>query len=75
MDKRRLRVTLKVLGAMKEQFPETKRFIEDLIDEECQKEKIYTDEVIFFTSLEAKIYPKKHFLFCSEYVERYFINP
>ena len=54
MDKRRLRVALKVLRAVKEQCLDTKRFIEDLIDEECQKEKISADEVIFFTSLEAK---------------------
>ena len=47
MDKRRPRVALKVLGAMKEQFPDTKQFIEDLIDEECLKEKIFADEVIF----------------------------
>ena len=53
-DKRRQRVALKVLGALKEQFPDTKKFIEDLIAEECQKEKISADEVIFFTSLEAK---------------------
>ena len=53
MDKKRLRVALKVLGAVKEQFPDTKRFIEDLIDKECQKENISVDEVIFFTSLEA----------------------
>ena len=39
---------------VKTQFPEAKQFIEDLIDEECQKEKISADEVIFFTSLEAK---------------------
>ena len=40
MDKRQLRVALRVLGAVKEQFPNTKQFIEDLIYEECQKEKI-----------------------------------
>ena len=54
MDKRRLRVALKVLDAVRNQFPDTKQFIEDLIDEECQKEKISVDEVVFFTSLEAK---------------------
>ena len=54
MDKRQLRVVLKVLGALKEQFPDTKLFIEDLIDEECQKGNISADEVIFFTSLEVK---------------------
>ena len=39
MDKKRLRVALKVLGRVREAFSDTKRFIEDLIDEECQKEK------------------------------------
>ena len=54
MDKKRLRVALKVLGRVKEEFPETKIFIENLIDEECQKEKISADEIIYFRSLEAK---------------------
>ena len=53
MDKRQLRVALKVLDAVKTQFPDTKQFIEDLIDEECLKERIYVDEAIFL-SLEAK---------------------
>ena len=47
MDKLRLRIAWKLLGAVKEKFPDTKQFIEDLIDEEYQKEKIYADEVIF----------------------------
>ena len=47
MDKRRLRVALKVLRALKKKFPDIKQFIEELIDEECQKEKISADEVIF----------------------------
>ena len=50
MDKKRLRVALKVLESVKTKYPETK----DLRDEECQKEKIPVEEVIFFTSLEAK---------------------
>ena len=54
MDKRRLRVALKVLDEVRIRYPDTEKFIEDLIDEECQKEKISADEVIFFTSLEAK---------------------
>ena len=49
-----MRVALKVVGRVKEEFPDTKKFIKDLSDEECQKEKISVDEVIFFTSLEAK---------------------
>ena len=54
MDKRRSRLTLKVLGAVKEQFPDTKKFIGDLIDRECQKEKISADDAIFLISLEGK---------------------
>ena len=54
MDSKRLRITLKVLGAVKEHFPDTKNFIEDLTDEQSQKEKRSVEEVIFFTSLEAK---------------------
>ena len=54
MDKKRLRVALKVLEVFKTEYPETKQFIENLMDEQCQKEKISADEVIFFTSLEAK---------------------
>ena len=45
---------MKVLGAVKEKFPDAKQFIEDLIDEECQKEKVSVDEVVFFTILEVK---------------------
>ena len=47
MDKRRLRVALKVLDEVRIRFPDTRQFIEDLNDEECQKEKISADEVIF----------------------------
>ena len=61
MDKKRLRVALKVLEAVKTEYPEAKKFIENLMDEECQKEKISADEVIFFTSLEAKSQLRKTF--------------
>ena len=40
-------MVLTVLETVKTQYPDTKQFIEDLIDEECQKEKISVDEVIF----------------------------
>ena len=35
MDKQRLRLHLTVLEAVKTQYPDTKQFIDDLIDEEC----------------------------------------
>ena len=54
LDKKRLRVALNVLEAVKTKYPETKEFIENLMDEECQKEKISVDEVTCFISLEAK---------------------
>ena len=47
MDKKQLRVVLTILEAVKTQYTDTKQFIEDLLDEECQKEKISADEVIF----------------------------
>ena len=61
MDKKRLGVALKVLGAVKEHFAYTKNFIEDMIDEQCQKEKISVEEVNFFKSLEAKSWLRKFF--------------
>ena len=51
--KKRLKVVLLVLDAVKSRFPETQEFIENTLQEECGKEKITADEVIF-TSLEAK---------------------
>ena len=54
MDKKWLRVALAVLDAVKTKFPETRQFIDNTMEDECQKEKISADEVIFFTSLEAK---------------------
>ena len=54
MDKRKLRVVLKVLEAVKTKYLETKDFMEDSIEQKCLKEKISADEVNFFTSLEAK---------------------
>ena len=39
IDKKILKVSLKLLKVMKEQFSDTKNFIEDMINEECKKEK------------------------------------
>ena len=48
MDKKRLRVALKVLDEIKVQFLETKQFIEECIEQECLKENVSAEEVIFF---------------------------
>ena len=70
MDKRRLKVALKVLEKVKTKYVETK----DLIEDECQREKISVEEVIFFQVQKQRVSPEKHFLFRSEYVKRYFIK-
>ena len=41
MDKKRF-------NAVKSRFPETKEFIDDTLSDECEKEKITADEVIFY---------------------------
>ena len=47
MDKKTLKVAVVVLDAVKRKFPEIKEFFDDTLKDECQKEKIPTDEVIF----------------------------
>ena len=59
VDKRRVKII--VLDAVKLNFSETAQFIEDCPEQECSKENVSVDEVIFlFTSLVAK-----YFLFSS----------
>ena len=43
-----------VLQAVKAKFPETQQFLDNTVEDECQKKKISADEVVFLTSLEAK---------------------
>ena len=45
MDKKRLKIASVVLDAVKRRFPETQKLIENTWQEECEKEKITTDEV------------------------------
>ena len=48
-------ITCKVLNEVKVQFPKTKEFIEERLEQKCLKENISVEEVIYlFTSLEAK---------------------
>ena len=48
MEKRKLTITLRVLNVVKVQFPQTKEFIEERLEQECLKENISVEEVIFF---------------------------
>ena len=64
MDKKRLKIALAVLNAVRSTFPETNEFIDSTLKEECEKEKMTADEVIFFASkLAKKISLDKHFCF------------
>ena len=47
MDKKRLKVVLVVLNAVRSTFPETNEFIDNTLKEEWEKENITADKVIF----------------------------
>ena len=40
MEKQKLKITLEVLNEFTAEFPETKEFIEERLDQKCLKEKI-----------------------------------
>ena len=48
MDKKRLKVVLVVLDAVKSKFPEIKKFIDTTLKDDCQNEKITADGSNFF---------------------------
>ena len=55
MDKKIIRIAMKVLEEIKNEFPETVEFINGCLEQECSKENMTVEEVIFlFTCLEAK---------------------
>ena len=47
LDKERLEIALAVLDAVRNRFPETQEFIDSTLKEECEKERMTADEVIF----------------------------
>ena len=47
MDKKRLKIALAVLNAVRSTFPKTNEFIDSTLKEECEKEKMTAEEVIF----------------------------
>ena len=47
MEKKRLKIALDVSDAVKSGFPETQKFIDSTLKEECEREKMTADEVIF----------------------------
>ena len=64
MDKTRLKIALAFLDAVRSTIPETNEFIDSTLKEECEKEKMTADEVIFLLlNLQKKISLDKHFCF------------
>ena len=55
MDKKRLRIALAVLNAVRSTFPETNEFIDSTLKEECEKERMTADEVIFYKFKSKKL--------------------
>ena len=54
MEKRKLKITLEVLNEVIAEFPETKEFIAERLEQKCAKENISVEEVIFiFASLKT----------------------
>ena len=47
MDKKRLKIDLAVLNAVRSTFSETNEFIDSTLKEECEKERMAADEVSF----------------------------
>ena len=48
MNKKRLKIALSMLDAVRSRFPETNQFIDSTLKEECEKERMTADEVIFY---------------------------
>ena len=48
MKKRKLKITLEVLHEVSIEFPETKPFIEEHLEQKYLKENISSEEVIYF---------------------------
>ena len=46
MDRKRLKIALSVLNAVRNRFPEINEFIDSTLKEECEKERISEDELI-----------------------------
>ena len=55
MDKKRVKIVLAVLNAVRSTFPETNEFIDSTLKEECVKERMTVDEVIFYKFKSKKL--------------------
>ena len=55
MDRKQLKIALSILDAVRNRFPETNEFINSTLKEECEKERITEDEVIFYEFKSKKL--------------------
>ena len=55
MDRKRLKITLSVLDVVRNRFPETNEFTDIALKEECEKERIPANEVIFYKFKSEKL--------------------
>ena len=55
MDRKQLKIALSILDAVRNRFPETNEFINSTLKEECEKERITEDEVIFYKFKSKKL--------------------
>ena len=55
MAKKQLKLALAVLNAVRSTFPETNEFIDSTLKEECEKERMTADEVIFYKFKSKKL--------------------
>ena len=56
MDKKQLKILLAVLNVVRSTFPETIEFIDSTLKEECEKERMTADEVIFYKFKSKKLF-------------------
>ena len=55
MEKKRLKIALSVLDAVRNRFFETNEFIDSILKEECEKERMTADEVMFYKLKSKKL--------------------
>ena len=73
MDKKRLKVALVGLDAVKSNFPDSQEFIDDILKGECGKENIIADEQIFYKFRSKELACKNIFVLDLYYSDHVFL--
>ena len=63
MDKKRLKIALAVLNAVRSTFPETNEFVDTTLKKKVKKRWLQTRQFFFLLNLQIKISFDKHFCF------------